>query len=112
MAHEALLQEWGRLREWLDESRADIRLQRVLGNAAEEWHLAERDPGFLLRGLTFWAQFEAWVESTDLVLTHLEAEYIEASLAERREREAMEAERLEHEAAPGTPFAATSCGRW
>ena len=30
VAHEALLQEWVRLREWLDESRADIRLQRVL----------------------------------------------------------------------------------
>ena len=40
VAHEALLQEWGRLREWLDESRADIRLQRVLGNAANEWQSA------------------------------------------------------------------------
>ena len=50
VAHEALLREWRRLREWLDESRADVRMQRVLGNAAAEWMETERDPGFLLRG--------------------------------------------------------------
>ena len=30
MAHEAILREWGRLRSWLDESRHDIRQQRLL----------------------------------------------------------------------------------
>ncbi|HRV95574.1 MAG TPA: hypothetical protein P5526_25695, partial [Anaerolineae bacterium] len=30
VAHEALLREWDRLRQWLNESRADIRLQRLL----------------------------------------------------------------------------------
>ena len=34
VAHEALLREWGRLREWLQASRADVRLQRQLANAA------------------------------------------------------------------------------
>ena len=58
VAHEALLQEWRRLWEWLDESRADIRMQRVLGNAAAEWMQAEQDPGFLLRGSRL-DQFEA-----------------------------------------------------
>ncbi|MCJ7536294.1 MAG: protein kinase, partial [Anaerolineales bacterium] len=96
VAHEALLQEWARLREWLDESRADIRLQRVLGNAAEEWHLADRDPGFLLRGSRL-DQFEAWMESTDLGLTQLEKDYFEASLADRSERHQIEAVRLAHE---------------
>ena len=37
VAHEALLQEWRRLREWLEESRADIRMQRLLGYAAADW---------------------------------------------------------------------------
>ena len=98
VAHEALLQEWGRLREWLDESRADIRMQRVLGNAAEEWRLAEQDPSFLLRGSRL-DQFEGWMENTDLVLTNLEVDYIQVSLDERKEREMIEAERLEHETA-------------
>jgi len=98
VAHEALLQEWGRLREWLDESRADIRMQRVLGNAAEEWRLANRDPGFLLRGSRL-DQFAAWIEITDLALTQIEQDYLDASLEERRTRQAIEAERLAHEAA-------------
>ena len=34
VAHEALIREWDRLNGWLDESRADVRLQRLLGAAA------------------------------------------------------------------------------
>ena len=68
VAHEALLNEWCRLREWLDESRADIRMQRVLGNAAGEWLEADREAGYLLRGSRL-DQFEAWVAGTDLALT-------------------------------------------
>src|SRR5206468_6677858 len=30
VAHEALLRTWGRLREWLEEGRADLRVQRQL----------------------------------------------------------------------------------
>jgi WD40 repeat protein len=97
VAHEALLQEWRRLREWLDESRADIRMQRVLGNAAAEWLEANRDPGFLLRGSRL-EQFEAWAAGTDLALTADEQAFMDASLAERRAREAAEAERQEREA--------------
>ncbi len=33
VAHEALLREWPRLRAWLDESRDDVRMQRLLGAA-------------------------------------------------------------------------------
>jgi hypothetical protein len=36
VAHEAILREWGRLREWLAESRADVRLQRQLALAAAD----------------------------------------------------------------------------
>jgi len=98
VAHEALLQEWRRLREWLDESRADIRMQRVVGNAAYEWLEAGRDAGFLLRGSRL-DQFEAWVEGTDLALTADEQAFMAASLEERRAREAAEEERQAREAA-------------
>jgi WD40 repeat protein len=98
VANEALLQEWRRLRDWLDESRADIRMQRVLGNAAAEWLEANRDPGFLLRGSRL-EQFEAWVAGTDLALTADEEAFMAASLEERRAREAAEAERQAREAA-------------
>jgi len=98
VAHEALLREWRRLREWLDESRADIRMQRVLGNAAAEWIRADREASFLLRGSRL-EQFEAWAAGTDLALTADEQAFLDASLAERQARQAAEAERQAREAA-------------
>jgi WD40 repeat protein len=98
VAHEALLAEWQRLREWLDQSRADIRMQRVLGNAANEWLASGQEASFILRG-TRLDQFEAWAATTDMALTQVEGDYLEASLAERRTREAAEEERLAREAA-------------
>jgi WD40 repeat protein len=97
VAHEALLREWGRLREWLDESRVDLRMQRVLDNAAADWGEAQRDPSYLLRGARL-TQYEAWMESTGLALTQVERDYLNASLAERRAQEAEEAERQAREA--------------
>jgi WD40 repeat protein len=96
VAHEALLREWPRLRAWLDESRADVRMQRVLGNAAAEWLGAEGDPSFLLRGSRL-DQFEAWAAETGLALTADERAYLDASLEERRARQTAEAERQAHE---------------
>ena len=50
VAHEALLREWGRLRAWLDASRADVLMQRLLAAAVGEWSAAGRDPSYLLSG--------------------------------------------------------------
>ncbi|MGD8753887.1 MAG: protein kinase, partial [Anaerolineales bacterium] len=95
VAHEALLREWDRLREWLDESRADIRLQRQLARAAKEWSDADRDSSFLLRGARL-EQFETWSRITELALTQLEEDYLKVSLdaeSKRLQREAQQ-ERL------------------
>jgi WD40 repeat protein/serine/threonine protein kinase/DNA-binding SARP family transcriptional activator len=98
VAHEALLLAWPRLRQWLDEGRTDLRLQRLLTNATTEWQQTSRNPGFLLRRAHL-DQFAAWAESSHLPLTPAEQEFLEASLAARREREAAEAARQRHEAA-------------
>jgi len=79
VAHEALLREWTRLREWLNESRADLRLQRQLANAAHEWGHANRDESFLLTGAHL-AQFEGWSGSTGLALTQHERDFLNASI--------------------------------
>jgi hypothetical protein len=42
VAHEALIREWGQLRAWLDDSRDDIRQQRMLAAAASDWREADR----------------------------------------------------------------------
>ncbi len=42
VAHEALIQEWVRLRDWLNERRAGLRLHRQLTEAAQEWEIKGR----------------------------------------------------------------------
>jgi len=90
VAHEALLREWGRLKEWLVDSRTDIRLERLLSNAVSEWLEAEKDPSFLLSGSRL-AQFEGWAEHTSLALTDAEMLFLQASLLYEAERNAHEA---------------------
>ncbi|MFW6070607.1 MAG: protein kinase domain-containing protein, partial [bacterium] len=85
VAHEALLREWPRLGSWLEASRDDVRMQRRLATAAAEWEQAEQDPGFLLRGSRL-DQFAGWADTTGLALTAEEYEFLEGSLAARKER--------------------------
>ncbi|MCJ7555585.1 MAG: hypothetical protein MUP90_01575, partial [Gammaproteobacteria bacterium] len=96
VAHEALLREWHRLREWLDESRADLRMQRVLGNATAEWLGANQDASFLLRG-TRLGQFEDWAGLSVVALTKDEKVFLEASTTARQARQTAESERRQRE---------------
>jgi len=96
VAHEAMLREWSRLRGWLDGSRAGVRMQRLLAVAAQEWTEAGRDPSFLLRGARL-AQFQGWAQEGEIALTRGEEVYLTASIADRQEREAREAERQRRE---------------
>ncbi len=98
LAHEAILREWGRLREWLNKSRADIRLQQQLAGVVEDWQEAEHDPSYLLRGARL-EQFEGWQEITKLALTRDEREFLKASLVMRDQEETAEAERQANELA-------------
>ena len=106
VAHEALLYEWKRLREWLDAGRTDLRMQRLLAAAASEWTAAERDPSFLLQGMRL-AQFEGWAAETKIALTQDERTFLDASLAERQAREAEEAARQRRELAAARKLAET-----
>ncbi len=98
IAHEALLREWQRLRGWLDESRADVRMQRSLGNAASEWLKSGGDSSFLLHGARL-EQFEDWAARTGIAFTREERLFLDTSLAERQSRNAAEAARKAREAA-------------
>ncbi len=97
VAHEALLREWGRLQEWLDTSRADVRLQRLLTNASAEWQRMKQDASYLLTGARL-SQYEEWVNVTDLALTGAEQAYLNASIQEHERREMLEQERRSREA--------------
>jgi WD40 repeat protein len=98
VAHEALIRTWGRLRDWLDQSRDDLRLQRRLAAAAIEWNNAGRDPSYLATGVRL-EQFADWATDTQLALNVDERAYLDASLAERDARNAQDVSRREREAA-------------
>ena len=50
ITHETLLTAWPRLRQWLTEDRAGLRIHRDLTDAARDWQHEGRDPGRLFRG--------------------------------------------------------------
>ena len=86
VAHEALIREWERLRGWLEESRVDIRMQRLLNHAATQWARGRRDESYLLRGARL-TQYAGWSEETDIALSDAERAYLQASLREEERRE-------------------------
>lgn len=93
LAHEALLASWPRLRRWLDEDRAGLRLHRHLTEAAQAWDLLRRDPGELYRGARL-AQASEWADLHADELNALEREFIEAAQTRaRRQEEEREAQR-------------------
>ena len=96
VAHEALIRRWERLREWLLESREDVRLERQLLHAAQVWEAANHDNSYLMGGNRL-ATFEEWSESTTLQLNELEQVFLRESLAKRDELEALELARQERE---------------
>ncbi len=87
LAHEAIIREWGRLRTWLDESRDDVRLQRMLARSAAEWADADREASYLLHGSRL-AQFEGWAQMTDVALTEEERFYLKSSIEGEQRRQA------------------------
>lgn len=98
VAHEAILREWERLRYWLNESRDDIRQERLIALAASAWDNAGREASFLLRGSRL-EQSITWRESTQLTLTPLETNFIDNSIRQREQEQLIEAQRQVREAA-------------
>ena len=96
VAHESLLRNWQRLAGWLEESRADIRLQRLLAAAAAEWERAGRDESFLLRGARL-SGYDAWEPGSSLLLTAAERRFLEASRSSRAALEQADVERHRRE---------------
>lgn len=92
VAHEAILRAWERLRNWLNESRDEIKSQRQLSAMAAEWRESKQDSSFLALGVRL-EQFEKWVADSKLALTGGERAYLDASVAHRALEEQAETER-------------------
>ena len=82
LVHEALLERWPRLVDWLEEDAHGRRLHRHLTQAASEWEASGRDQSELYRGARLAATLE-WVDSggNDAGLNRLEQKFLEESRA-------------------------------
>ncbi|WP_299625007.1 WD40 repeat domain-containing serine/threonine protein kinase [Pelagibius sp.] len=92
IAHEALLRTWPRLRDWIEESRDDLRTRQRIARAAAEWDAAERDADLLYRGTPLLSAQDWMTKSPDL-LGELDLAFLEASTRAKAEAEAIDAER-------------------
>jgi len=90
VAHEALIQRWGRLREWMEENRAFRLWQERVRAMCRQWEESGRDEGALLRGAPL-AQAMEWLEQRGGEVEESLRAYIHAGQkraeAERRARE-------------------------
>ena len=98
VVHEALIRSWGRFGDWMNADRVFRTWQEGLRVAMRQWRDSDKDSGALLRGTPL-AQAEDWLIKRGMDLSQTEKDYIQASLAARQDREAVEAERQAHEAA-------------
>ena len=89
--HEALIQGWDRLREWMDTDRSFRRWQEGLRVAMRSWLASEKDDGALLRGAPL-VQAEVWQAKRKDQLSLNEREFLQVSVA-LRERERLIRER-------------------
>ena len=88
VAHEALIREWPRLREWLAEDRDALTTHREITRAALEWVRLGRDPGALYRGVRLGRALELTAERPT-TLNAGERTFLDASrqLSDREARE-------------------------
>src|SRR5215472_2800822 len=106
VSHEALIRGWPRLRGWLDEDRAGLRLQRRITEAAQEWERSNQDPDLLYRGAKL-VQAHDWRERRGPELNPLERDFLDASISLKHRLEREEKERRERELAAALKLAET-----
>jgi WD40 repeat protein len=80
IAHEAVIDAWPRLHDWLHQDRETLRLHRQLAEDSKIWCAHDRDPGALYRG----SRLAAWEGRPLQRLNQREHEFLTTS----REREA------------------------
>jgi WD40 repeat protein len=87
VVHEALIREWGTLREWMNANRQFRTWQERLKVALREWKNDNHDSGALLRGVPLTVA-EDWLRKRADEMTQEERDFIQISVKERdRERQ-------------------------
>ncbi|WP_448266408.1 nSTAND1 domain-containing NTPase [Nostoc sp. DSM 114159] len=87
VAHEALIRHWPKLRSWVSENRAAIRIERKIEAASEEWESKSKSKDYLFTGSKL-AEAENYLqEYGDLgLLSHLASEFVQKSKQHKRNK--------------------------
>ena len=96
VAHEALVREWPRLRQWVEDDRSELIVLDRIRESATVWADLDREPSALLRGTALEAALE--VADRRTVLAPLEVEFVEASRAARVAERAEQAQLIRRQA--------------
>jgi formylglycine-generating enzyme required for sulfatase activity len=110
VSHEALIRGWPRLRNWIEENRAGLRVHRRLTESAQEWQRSNRDQGELLRGARL-VEVVEWRETNETALNPLEREFVDASTALKLREEELEKEQQRRELEAAQKLAETAKAR-
>jgi hypothetical protein len=94
VSHEAVIREWTRLADWLDEAREDIHLQHALSEDAADWRRRGEPVDRLYRGSQL-AEALAWGERN--WPSSEEAAFLQASVTEREQQQRAEEVRRQQE---------------
>ena len=97
VAHECLFGAWPRFSAWLEEDVGGQRIATHLQVAAEAWERADHPLDELYRGARLHAAIE-WRDQGQPLLSSVEAEFLDASLAHERLEQRARERRLEAEA--------------
>ncbi|MGB3511199.1 MAG: WD40 repeat domain-containing protein [Microcoleaceae cyanobacterium] len=82
VVHEALIRNWGKLREWMNKDRVFRTWQEGLRVAKKQWEATNQDPGSLLRGAALAEAEEKLADRPEDLYS--EAEFIRQSIQERK----------------------------
>ncbi|GAA5158318.1 hypothetical protein GCM10023321_37920 [Pseudonocardia eucalypti] len=83
LAHQALIDHWPRLRDWLAEDRDFLSWREQLGANRQRWEAASKEHGALLRG-TALATATEWLSARRADLTPADLDYVRRSTARQR----------------------------
>lgn len=97
VAHEALFSEWSLLKDWIAESRDDIRLTQSIESSCREWQeIYHKSDDALLTGARL-AAIEEWKKRSLQKLPAQEEEYISKSIEKRDKEQKETIARIERE---------------
>jgi transcriptional regulator with GAF, ATPase, and Fis domain len=90
--HDALIREWGQLRNWINDNRVFLSWRQRLEAARKSWVNSDHDDGALLHGALLF-EAENWLSTRKAQLLEKEMDFIQAS-CNLRDREAETSRRL------------------